>query len=428
MNKRVAITTLGCKSNQCDSFFIQEQIKRNGMEIVDAPSVADVCIINTCTVTARSDYQCRQAIRRIIRENSSAEVYITGCYAVTGREEIQGIPGVTKVIPPEDIDNFLDGVVRRKNSKMISGNNGFHFVEDFIGRTRAFFKIQDGCNFRCSFCIVPFARGKSRSLPVNDVLHGFKRYAQLGYKEVVLTGVHLGSYGADLYPSFRLDDLLAEIAEKISGIRIRISSLDPNEISDRTIRLVSETDLFCRHFHIPLQSGDKEVLRNMNRGYTPEKFSEVVMAIKKRIPDAGIGIDVIAGFPGEGEKEFRNTCSLIHDLPITYLHAFPFSLRKGTRAWAMNGNLTRNVIKDRVRSLISIGKAKRMEFFNFLIGRELDVIVEGENIKGMWRGFSSSYVPVLIENCADLENRLVRVRIERASDSSLVAGEVLNYV
>ncbi len=425
MNKlKVKVSTLGCKANQCDSFFIQNYLGAHNFEVLHDKSRADVCIINTCTVTSKSDFQSRQEIRRAIRNNSGAKVYVTGCYAVTGENEIRAISGVTDVIPPGRISDFLQQLSNSLPAPFSGEGMGINnLVEHFPGRTRAFFKIQDGCNFRCSYCIVPFARGKSRSLKPQDVISGLKRYAELGYKEVVLTGVHLGSYGLDLSPRTSLSALLEEIADKISGIRIRISSLDPNEIDNKIITLVSSSSVFCRHFHIPLQSGDNRILKLMRRNYTADKFREVVLKIKEKIPDAGIGIDVIAGFPGEKEEEFENTYKLIESLPLSYLHVFPFSLRKGTAAEKLPDKIHGSIIKERTRKLIQLGKLKRKSFYNGFIGRTLSALVEKGERKGFYKGFSDNYIPVVVEGERVPIGEIINIRINKLNNLTLLGEE-----
>ncbi len=425
MNKlKVKVTTLGCKANQCDSFFIQNYLGAHNFEVVLDKSRADVCIINTCTVTAKSDLQSRQEIRRAIRNNSGAKIYVTGCYAVTGEDKIRAISGVTDVIPPARISDFLHQLTNSLPAPLSrDGREIENFVEHFPGRTRAFFKIQDGCNFRCSYCIVPFARGRSRSLHLHKVIEGLKRYAELGYKEVVLTGVHLGSYGLDLTPRISLSSLLEEIAGKISGIRIRISSLDPNEIEERIIALVSSFPVFCRHFHIPLQSGDDRILKLMCRNYTAYKFREVVLKIKEMIPDAGIGIDVIAGFPGEKEEEFENTYRLIESLPLSYLHVFPFSLRRGTPAERLPDKVHGSIIKERVSKLIHLGKLKRKTFYNGFIGKTLSVLVEKDERRGFYKGFSDNYIPVIVEGEGIPSGEIINVKIHKLNNLNLIGKE-----
>lgn len=413
---RVSITTLGCKSNQCDSFFIQNFLEKKGFRFVRSGEPADICIINTCTVTGKSDFQSRQEVRRAIKNNPGARIVVTGCYAVSGVEELRRFNHQAEVVPPQRLFDFLNSLANNHNyippsQETESSGSTIHFVDKFYKRTRAFFKIQDGCNLRCSYCIVPFVRGRSRSLPLIDVLRGLKRYKDSGYKEVVLTGVHLGSYGHDLVPQVNIVTLLKAIASEVSGMRVRISSLDPQEISDEIIDIVARNPVFCRHFHIPLQSGDDGILKRMFRNYDAERFVRVVNKIKERIPEAGIGIDVIAGFPGEGENQFRSTLELIRSLPISYLHVFPFSLRKGTAAVNFPERVDGKVIRKRVRELIELGKTKRKEYYSSFIGKILEVIPENEKESGHFRGFSDNYIPVLIKGKNIQPGELLRVKI-----------------
>lgn len=427
---KVNVTTLGCKANQCDSFFIQNFLSNNNFEVVHDKSGADICIINTCTVTGKSDFQSRQEIRRAIRNNSGARVYVTGCYAVTGLDAIRRINGVTDVILPGEIQKLLLKLKHEKGEIINDAevkSQTIPFVEEFHGRTRAFFKIQDGCNFRCSYCIVPFARGKSRSLPLSDVISGLKRYAELGYKEVVLTGVHLGSYGIDLTPRTSLDTLLEEIASKLSGLRIRLSSLDPHEINERIIATVASSSLFCKHFHIPLQSGDDRILKLMCRNYNVGQFIEVVLKIREKMPDAGIGIDVIAGFPGEGEREFENTYKNIELLPLSYLHVFPFSVRKGTAAARQPEKNHGSIIRKRTRQLIQLGKAKKISFYERFIYRILNALVEKRKKDGFYTGFSDNYIPLLIKGENLSSGEIIKVKISELKNFHLIGNEYNGY-
>jgi len=422
---KVAVTTLGCKSNQCDSFFIQNYLSKHNFEIVSDRSIADIYIINTCTVTAKSDFQSRQEIRRALKINSNARVYVTGCYAVTGEKSISSIKGVTGVIPPEKLKEFLLNISNSKetlrDSELFPDNN-IPFVEKFPGRTRAFFKIQDGCDYRCSYCIVPFARGRSRSKALNEVIQGLKKYKDLGYKEVILTGVHLGSYGHDLFPRLTFVDLLEKITREIDGIRIRLSSLDPHEINDRVVKIVADSQIFCRHFHIPLQSGDDTILKRMRRNYRVKDFVSVISTIKNLIPEAAVGIDVIAGFPGEGEDEFNNTYKLIESLPVTYLHVFPFSVRRGTLAASLPDKVHGRIIKERVERLIQLGKKKKHEFYSKFIGKRVDVLVEGKQKDGHFRGFTDNYLPVRIEGNGCNKGEIVHVIITKENNLTLIGS------
>lgn len=422
MNKpRVSVITLGCKSNQCDSFFIQNFLNNHGYEVTCDKTGADICIINTCTVTRKSDFQSRQEIRRALRRNPRSRVYVTGCYAVTGREAIEKIDGVTGVFTPAEFKNFLKTLVNSEYHIQIEKDE-FYFIEKFPGRTRAFFKIQDGCNYRCSYCIVPYARGNSRSMEIGKVIDGLIKYRDLGYKEVVLTGVHLGSYGLDLSSPHTLLQLLEKIALRLSGLRIRISSLDPHEISEDLISLVASYPIFCKHFHIPLQSGDNTILKLMRRNYTRENFTKIVNLIKNKIPDAGIGIDVIAGFPGEGEKEFENTYELVESLPLSYLHVFPFSIRKGTVAEKLPEKVAEKIIKERTVKLIALGKKKKMEFYAGFVGKKMSVLVEKRKRGDYYIGLTDNYIPVLVKGGNIVPGQLLEITIDKMIDLKLVAS------
>ncbi|MBN2179286.1 MAG: tRNA (N(6)-L-threonylcarbamoyladenosine(37)-C(2))-methylthiotransferase MtaB, partial [Deltaproteobacteria bacterium] len=352
---RVAIATLGCKVNHYESAGIEEEIRSRGFSIVPFRSEADIYIVNTCTVTGKTDYQSRQLIRRANRTNPEASIFVTGCYAQIAPEILAALPGVTMVVGTRQkaaIPDLLSSEAGKETIINVKNINDERFlsclsVTDFHGQTRAYLKIQDGCNAFCSYCIIPYARGRTRSLPENRIIEEIRSLYQAGYREIILTGIHLGMYGHELSPRTSLSDLLSRIEKETDIERLRISSTEPMEITDGIIELIRESSILCRHLHIPLQSGNDKILKAMNRNYDSRQFEERIETIVQEIPDIGIGIDIIAGFPGESEEKFENTRAFIERLPIQYLHVFPYSKRPGTAAFSLSDHVPENIKKER---------------------------------------------------------------------------------
>jgi len=433
MNKFL-ITTLGCKVNQCESEALDRQLKERGGRPAGLDETADLYVINTCTVTAKAAMQSRQAVRRAIRENPDARIIVTGCYAQTESEAVQRIDGVDQVVgcrAKEFIPEMLGSSPEVRLDRDLSGNR---FSPLTVGvaddRTRPFLKIQDGCDAFCTYCIVPHARGRSRSMPLETVLANLMILKDAGYHETVLTGIHLGAYGQDLSPPVVLSDLLGRIQALSAPDRIRLSSIEPRELTDEIIHRVAVNDIFCRHFHIPLQSGDDGTLRRMRRPYVSAFFKDLVLKIIDRIPDAAIGVDTLIGFPGETEQAFENTLALMDTLPVAYLHVFPFSARPGTPAAEYKDPLPPDTIKDRCRRMRVLGVEKRARFYRRHIGQTVDILVENkrDRITGRLKGVTSNYINVFVDGGDDLKNRLIRVRINRVDEKNRVMGSVISRV
>jgi len=423
MNKFIIIT-LGCKVNQCESELLAESLKASGWSCCEKG--ADLCIVNTCTVTQKASMQSRQAIRQIIRANPGARVIVTGCYAQIEADEIRKIQGVSEVIL-RDFNKAAGFEIQ--NSKLLSAlklSLPPSRIPDTAFRTRPFLKIQDGCNAFCTYCIVPYTRGRSRSMPPETVLEHIRRLGAAGFCEVVLSGIHLGCYGLDLFPPVNLAALLHRICETKIVKRLRLSSVEPNELNEEIISLAAASDYICKHFHIPLQSGDDRILERMHRPYTAAFFKELATKIHEQIPDAAVGVDTLIGFPGENEAAFRNTYRLIEQLPVSYLHVFPFSPRKGTPAFTYPDKIPSKIITARCRDMRELGKVKRQEFYKKFIGKSLEVLVESRRDKstGLLKSISSNYIPVLLTGKDDLKNRLVNVRIEEINGKNTVFGSL----
>jgi threonylcarbamoyladenosine tRNA methylthiotransferase MtaB len=435
--KPYRILTLGCKVNQCESAALGHLLEACDWRSAQGNEPPDVMIINTCTVTGKAAMQSRQAIRRAIRKYPAARIVVTGCYAQTAADEVNAIEGVDLIIGRDHkmrIAEILSHPVR-SDEKRYTGPPAYAShafcalpAVDSHERTRAFLKIQDGCNTCCTYCIVPSARGHSRSMPVEDVHTHFRQLAHVGIHEVVLTGIHLGAYGGDLQPPTDLAGLLAGLICKPPVDRLRLSSIEPTEISPRIVEMMQYPGQpLCRHFHIPLQSGDNHILRRMGRLYCREAFADTINDIARRVADVAIGLDVMIGFPGETDEAFMNTFRLIESLPISYLHVFPFSAREGTPAAVFKGKVPPAVIKDRCRKVRALGAEKKAMFYRNMVGRTLSVLIEtaADGKTRPARGLSDNYIRVTIPDAQIQENILVNVRIERVEADGAVIGKVV---
>jgi len=422
---RFKITTLGCKVNQAESAAIAEEMAAARWRCAgDRPDV-DVCIINTCTVTRKASMQSRQAIRQAMRAYPKARILVTGCYARTDPDAVVRIAGRAALAAWDDKTQIAaalgavappEALRSKKNPQRERPRAGEN------ARTRPFLKIQDGCDACCTYCIVPRARGRSRSLPVAAVLERLADLAAGGFQEVVLTGIHLGHYGKDLQPPASLFELLQRFESRPAVDRLRLSSIEPLELGGDILQLAAASNRICRHFHVPLQSGDDAVLKRMGRPYTAEQFRRVVEHIHQLMPDAAIGTDVMVGFPSETEQAHENTCRLIAELPLTYLHVFPFSARPGTPAAGMPGQIHPSVIKSRSRRLRRLGADLRGRFYRRFLDRTVSVLVETtrDGRTGMLKGFTANYLPVLLDGEDVCRNTIVEARITSASKSCLV--------
>ena len=427
--KYFAIKTLGCKVNQSESETLAAQLQQYGLEESTGKtsnSKPDFYIINTCTVTGKAAMQSRQAIRQALKANPDAKIIVTGCYAQTDPDEIKTISGVHSVLG-QNAKQHIDNIIT-SGDRLCAWNEEKHINiprTASLKKTRPFLKIQDGCNSFCTYCIVPFARGRSKSLPSEIVIEHIRQYIDAGYHELVLTGVHLGMYGLDLYPETSLYNLLKQIDNSLISqhIRIRLSSIEPRELTNNIINLVSISDTFCKHFHIPLQSGDDHILKRMNRPYSGSFFEKQVLKIHSLIPDAAIGADVLIGFPGETQTAFENTFNIISKLPIAYLHVFPFSPRKRTPAAEYPNQIRQSVIKSRCKIMRDLSMHKKRTFYASFIGKTLTALIEGKRTRsGCLKGITSNYIPVLLNGEDDLKNTLVQVNIRKlTSDLHVLA-------
>ncbi len=427
------ITTLGCKINQFDAAALGESLSARGGQAVASRGEADAQVIFTCSVTGKSDYQCRQEIRRAVKARKpGGMVLVTGCYAQVAPDAIKGMDGVDAVIGNEERESIPDIIAGRRKEgchserseestviKLVS-----HFAQAVGGRSRAFLKVQEGCDSFCSYCIVPYARGRSRSARPEDVMARADELIARGYYEIVITGVHLGAYGKDLkdLSGLRLSGLVAKLLERPGLGRLRLSSVEPMEIDDELTGLASRGKL-CRHFHVPLQSASDKVLDSMGRGYDWKDYLGVVKRIEKAEPESCIGADVIVGYPAEDESAFEETLKRIEDSPINYLHVFSYSPRKGTKAYTMGDPVPGDVKRERSERLRELGGRKNLDFRRSLAGNTMTVVAEEKD--GTFSGLTDNYVRVSFDGKNAAPGRPIDVKIIGA-DKWATSGVIHN--
>jgi threonylcarbamoyladenosine tRNA methylthiotransferase MtaB len=441
------IEQFGCRATQADAAAIERQLLIRGYTASAHAAEADVVVINTCTVTANADSQARQAIRRVHAENSAAQIIVTGCYAQRAPEELAQIAGVSWVVGNSH-KLEIAGLVKHDSSpcdgtpelslavapaKILTGNI-FEQTEVLVApvfggesdHTRPILKIQDGCNNRCSYCVIPFVRGKSRSLAQAQVVAEIHKLTDAGFQEVVLSGINLGSYGRDLAPRVELLDLLRRILDATPLARLRLSSIEPQDVTQDLIDFVAGTDRIARHFHIPLQSASDRILAAMYRWYRAAHYARKVELIRETIPAAAVGADVIAGFPGEMEGDHRATIDFIEALPFSYLHVFSFSKRPGTAAESLPGEVSPQVIKQRSKELRALAEEKKAAFHASQVGLTLRVLTlreQGEDSSGPWTAaLSDNYLLLRVPGHYS-RNLFVDVRLE-ADGAQLLESEL----
>ncbi len=433
---KISVSTLGCKVNQCDSAAMEESLRNCGYKIVSSSKKADVYIVNTCVVTKKTEAQSRRLLRKYLRVSPDCQVIAVGCYAQKSVKDLMAVSKRVSVFgnsEKKDIGKYV--------KKLLSNGQAKQQVSDillektfstpanplFVDRTRAFLKIQDGCNSSCSYCIVPSVRGKSRSLPKEKLISRLQAFSDQGYLEVVLTGIHLGAYGFDLDPAVNILEVLKQIEKEdmFSTMRIRLSSFEPGEFSEELISFISNSKIICPHVHIPLQSGDPEILKKMRRPYSPSLFSGLTEKLFSAVPGLNMGIDVIVGFPGETDAHFNNTLEFLKQIPAAYLHVFPYSQREGTPAAEFDGQLSEPVKKQRVKILRALSDEKKEKFYKTFIDQSLPVLVEAKHDKktGALRGFSRNYIPVIFNGDDDLIGKEILVKLNDVSED-IVIGEM----
>lgn len=427
--KRVNFFTLGCRLNQAETALMADTFRSRGYTVVEWGTTAEVSVINTCSVTARADAHCRNAIRRARKNSPHGIIAAVGCYAQSDTDAVCAVLGVDYVIGTDrklKVAEIIDGdghhdepevIVQRKHSEEIVHFDAVGYYPD---STRANIKVQDGCDFYCSYCILPRVRGKGRSRPVADILAETKRLVERGHKEIVLAGVSIGSYE---FENFKLVDVARAISE-IDGIaRVRLSSIEPTTIDDDLLRWLAESDKACRHLHIPVQSGDDSILNAMRRPHSIEYFRRLIEKATTLMPDMGLGTDVIVGFPGEGQAEFQNSVKLVEELPFSYVHVFSYSDRPKTVAARIPEKNNPETIKARSEFLHQLGDQKKRAFAEKYIGKTVEILVERQDESGLWNGFTGEYLKVHFPSKRKLNNMLVNVIAETYADE-ILSGSV----
>ncbi len=434
--KKFYIETLGCKVNQYESDGISLDLESRGWKKGNKKEKADLFIVNTCAVTSKASMQSRQAIRKLIRENPDAKVIVTGCHAQTEPEQIKKIEDVDQIVCHKDklrIGDFISEDSVENNIPLFkkvdhTSNNSFNGFDHTVtgSMTRAYLKIQDGCNSFCTYCIVPYARGSSVSMAERDIFENFNELHSKGFKEVILTGIHTGLWGRDLKKKSSLSTLLEKINETKPVSRIRLSSIEPGEITERLIALATQDNILCDHFHIPLQSGDDEILRKMKRPYNSTLFEKVIHKIHKKLPFAGIGVDILIGFPSESDEQFENTYNLIEKLPISYLHVFPFSARKGTPAYDFDNKVDAKAIKDRCNRMRKLSQIKRQSFIEKNMNRKLQGLVQHKvDLKtGLLKAVTSNYLTLFLDDKPGVKGKILDLIPEQCDSSMNIKSRI----
>ena len=432
-HRTTAFHTLGCKLNFAETSTIARQLTDAGYQKVSFDEKADIYVINTCSVTENADRECKLHVKRAMKANPEGLVVIVGCYAQLKPEEISQIEGVDLVLGAKEkfnILSYLDDLQKSENEGIVHSCE-IEETDFFIGsysigdRTRAFLKVQDGCDYKCTYCTIPLARGISRSDTIENVLKNAREISQRDIKEIVLTGVNIGDYGKGEFGNKRHEhtflDLISEL-DKVEGIeRIRISSIEPNLLKDESIELVSRSRSFVPHFHIPLQSGSDDLLKKMKRRYLTKLYKDRVAKIREVMSHAAIGVDVIVGFPGETEELFMETYNFLNELPITYLHVFTYSERENTEAAAMDGIVPVSERKKRNKMLRILSEKKKMAFYQTQLGKTLPVLWEHENKNGKMFGFTENYVRVQKDYDPGSVNQIEFLNLEKILSDGTVS-------
>ncbi|PLX96464.1 MAG: tRNA (N(6)-L-threonylcarbamoyladenosine(37)-C(2))-methylthiotransferase MtaB [Desulfuromonas sp.] len=428
MSGTFSIVTLGCKTNQFESVAMAEGLANSGCQQVDFATGADLVIVNTCTVTAATDSQSRNLIRRARRINPECRIVVTGCYAQIDPQSLNQLPGVSLVIGNEEKKELLTYLAAKRDGGeiIVSDIRKIEKAEtlpltSFAQRSRAFVQIQNGCDAFCAYCIIPYARGRSRSVAEGEILHQIENLTAGGYAEIVLTGIHIGQYGQDLVPQRDLLSLLQKIETTTFSGRLRLGSIEPNELTPELLDYIATSAWICPHYHIPLQAGDDGILKRMNRHYTTAFYRDLLCGIHQRQPDAAIGLDIITGFPGETEEQFAATCDYLESLPFTHLHVFPYSRRPGTPAARLPNQLPGDLIKERAALLREIGERKLAAYGAGFVGKILEIILEGGGDNGLKKGLSENYLNVLLPLDAGQQGESLQVRIVKVEGDHLVA-------
>ena len=435
--KKVAFYTLGCKLNFSETSTIARDFQNEGFERVDFEEIADIYVINTCSVTDNADKQFKQIVKKAMKLNENAFVAAVGCYAQLKPEELAAVDGVDLVLGATEkfkITDYINDLSKNDMGEVHSceiEEADFYVGSYSIGdRTRAFLKVQDGCDYKCTYCTIPLARGISRSDALENVLKNAKEISEQGIKEIVLTGVNIGDYGKGEFGNKKHEHTFLDLVkalDEVEGIdRLRLSSIEPNLLKNETIEFVAQSRTFVPHFHIPLQSGSNDILKKMKRRYMRELYSERVANIREVMPHACIGVDVIVGFPGETDEHFLETYHFLNDLDISYLHVFTYSERDNTEAVDMDGVVPMNVRSKRSKMLRGLSVKKRRAFYESQIGTNRTVLFESENKEGYIHGFTENYVKVKTPWNPELVNTLHEINLTKIDEDGSVRMEFLN--
>ena len=448
-NKTIATYTLGCKVNQYETNAVEEIFTQNGYTLTDFDDKSDIYIINTCTVTSMSDRKSRQVIRRAKKNNKDAIVVVMGCYAQNNPDAIIKIEDVNLVLGTKDKNKIFEEVQKiSKHDKVVRVTNIMDELEfenlsvtSYTKNTRAFVKIQDGCDRYCSYCIIPYTRGRIRSRNISDIVREVQSLSDNGYKEVVLTGIHIASYDKDLKKSknelipiidskkddfIQADISLIDVIEEVSNIknihRVRIGSVEPIIISDDFLKRLTKIEKFCHHFHLSLQSGCDDTLKRMNRRYTTDEYRDVVLKIRQYFDSSAITTDIITGFPGETQEEFEKTYLYLSDINLYEMHIFPFSRRSGTKAYDMKNQIDNDTKHKRSEKLIALANKNKNDFEQNLIGKTFDVLFEQKEDE-FYHGYTKNYVKIYVKSDKELSGKLIDVRINALENGRLI-GEI----
>lgn len=448
-NKTIATYTLGCKVNQYETNAVEEIFTQNGYTLTDFDDKSDIYIINTCTVTSMSDRKSRQVIRRAKKNNKDAIVVVMGCYAQNDPDAIIKIEDVNLVLGTKDKNKIFEEVQKiSKHDKVVRVTNIMDELEfenlsvtSYTKNTRAFVKIQDGCDRYCSYCIIPYTRGRIRSRNISDIVREVQSLSDNGYKEVVLTGIHIASYGKDLKKSknelipiidsqkddfIQADISLIDVIEEVSKIknihRVRIGSVEPIIISDDFLKRLTKIEKFCHHFHLSLQSGCDDTLKRMNRRYTTDEYRDAVLKIRQYFDSPAITTDIITGFPGETQEEFEKTYLYLSDINLYEMHIFPFSRRSGTKAYDMKNQIDNDTKHKRSEKLIALANKNKNDFEQNLIGKTFDVLFEQKEDE-FYHGYTKNYVKIYVKSDKELSGKLIDVRINALENGRLI-GEI----
>lgn len=435
--KKVAFHTLGCKLNFSETSTIARSCEDEGYEKVDFKEHADIYVLNTCSVTENADKECKRLVRQVLKVNPEAFVVIIGCFAQLKPEEIAQYEGVDLVLGATEkfkLPSYLNDLTKQDIAEVhsceIEDADFFEGAYSIGDRTRAFLKVQDGCDYKCTYCTIPLARGISRSDKLQNVLNNAKEISEKDIKEIVLTGVNIGDYGKGEFGNKKHEHTFLELVKALDDVkgisRLRISSIEPNLLKDETIDFVSDSKIFVPHFHIPLQSGSDELLKKMKRRYLTGLYKERVARIKEKMPHCCIGVDVIVGFPGETEELFQETYNLLNELDISYLHVFTYSERANTEAVEMDGVVDKGVRHQRSKMLRILSAKKKRAFYEKNIGATRTVLFEHENKDGFIQGFTENYVKVKVAYDPGLRNQSIKVKLNEFAEDGNILAEILN--